>query len=207
MRSEAAIRHTGLRRGLSMAVGRPAPGAGPAPRGWQRAAGACVLPPGHLRMPCCRACARSASIRCRGSWVCRLTGRCARQVAGLDVGWGQELDLQRERGGGRWALTRELPPGRFPYKFIVDGRWTCSADHPTLMARRRPARARRAGSRQPLQRGRHAAVQRSAGSPSRRHSGQRATCGLPAWGASLECQRSSHACAKFGTGDARGATL
>lgn len=49
------------------------------------------------------------------------------------MGWGQQLDLQREPGSGRWVLRRELPPGRFPFKFIVDGRWTCSADHPTFM--------------------------------------------------------------------------
>ncbi|KAK9846581.1 hypothetical protein WJX81_006986 [Elliptochloris bilobata] len=55
------------------------------------------------------------------------------QVAGLDVGWGQQLDMEREVGSGRWVLRRELPPGKFPYKLIVDGRWTCSADHPTFM--------------------------------------------------------------------------
>lgn len=59
------------------------------------------------------------------------------QVAGLDVGWGQQLDMEREAGGGRWVLRRELPPGRFPYKLIVDGRWTCSADHPTFVVRGR----------------------------------------------------------------------
>ena len=51
------------------------------------------------------------------------------------MGWGQQLDMAREAGGGRWVLRRELPPGRFPYKLIVDGRWTCSADHPTFVVR------------------------------------------------------------------------
>lgn len=70
-----------------------------------------------------------ASSQANGLW--------AAQVAGLDVGWGQQLDLEREPGSGRWVLRRELPPGRFPFKFIVDGRWTCSADHPTFMVPRR----------------------------------------------------------------------
>lgn len=65
---------------------------------------------------------------------CCQSGVCW-QVAGLDVGWGQQLDMQREAGGGRWVLRRELPTGRFPYKLIVDGRWTCSADHPTFVVR------------------------------------------------------------------------
>jgi hypothetical protein len=139
--------------------------------------------------------------------VCRLTGGRAWQVAGLDVGWGQELDLQRERGSGRWTLTRELPPGRFPFKFIVDGRWTCSADHPTLMARRRPGRARRAGSRQLPQRCRHAAVQGSAGGESRTSFGpSEPTRGVPAWGAWRGCQRSPHAHAALGL-EMRGALL
>ena len=51
------------------------------------------------------------------------------------MGWGQQLDMAREAGGGRWVLRRELPPGRFAYKLIVDGRWTCSADHPTFVVR------------------------------------------------------------------------
>ena len=54
------------------------------------------------------------------------------QVAGLDVGWGQKLDLQLDPRTQRYTLERELPVGKFGYKFIFDDRWTYSADHPTL---------------------------------------------------------------------------
>ena len=57
------------------------------------------------------------------------------QVAGLDVGWGQHIDLEWNSKLHRYETTRSLPPGRYPYKFIMDGRWTYSADHPTFTVR------------------------------------------------------------------------
>ncbi|GLC68762.1 hypothetical protein PLESTF_000734000 [Pleodorina starrii] len=54
------------------------------------------------------------------------------KVAGLDVGWHQQLPLEREEGTGRMVLRRMLQPGRYAYKFVIDGNWTYSADHPTL---------------------------------------------------------------------------
>ena len=53
-------------------------------------------------------------------------------MAGLDVGWGQKLDLQLDTKTQRYILERDLPVGKFGYKFIFDDRWTYSADHPTL---------------------------------------------------------------------------
>lgn len=42
------------------------------------------------------------------------------QVAGLDVGWGQQLDMAvDERFQHRFALTRHLPPGQYQFKFII----------------------------------------------------------------------------------------
>ena len=40
------------------------------------------------------------------------------QIAGLDVGWGQRLDLHRSPQSQRFQVERELPVGRFPYKFL-----------------------------------------------------------------------------------------
>ncbi|KAG2454888.1 hypothetical protein HYH02_000719 [Chlamydomonas schloesseri] len=54
------------------------------------------------------------------------------KVAGLDVGWHQQLPLEREPGSSRLVLNRVLQPGKYAYKFVVDGNWTYSADHPTL---------------------------------------------------------------------------
>ncbi|GAQ77869.1 protein tyrosine phosphate [Klebsormidium nitens] len=50
------------------------------------------------------------------------------EVAGLDVGWGGRLQLERK--DGRWILERLLPAGRYQYKFIVDGHWTYNPDSP-----------------------------------------------------------------------------
>ena len=54
------------------------------------------------------------------------------QIAGLDVGWGQQIDMDYNSDRHRYEVIRHLPPGRYPYKFIMDGHWTYSADHPTF---------------------------------------------------------------------------
>ena len=53
------------------------------------------------------------------------------QVAGLDVGWHQKLDMVWDVPTLRWMLKRDLLPGSYPYKLVIDGNWTYSADHPT----------------------------------------------------------------------------
>ena len=55
------------------------------------------------------------------------------QIAGLDVGWGQRLDLELDPKTQTFAIEKELPVGKFGYKFIFDDRWTYSADHPTFL--------------------------------------------------------------------------
>jgi len=54
------------------------------------------------------------------------------QVAGLDVGWGNPLDMEWCPRLGRWQLQREMLLGQYQYKLIMDGVWTYSADHPTM---------------------------------------------------------------------------
>ena len=49
------------------------------------------------------------------------------------MGWGQRLDLQLNTKSQRFELGRDLPVGKFAYKFIFDDVWTYSADHPTLL--------------------------------------------------------------------------
>jgi hypothetical protein len=53
------------------------------------------------------------------------------QVAGLDVGWHTLLDLQENPVTHRLEVTRQLLPGSYPFKFILDGTWCPSHDHPT----------------------------------------------------------------------------
>lgn len=51
------------------------------------------------------------------------------------MGWNQRLDLQvapHRSGAHRFELKRSLLPGRYQYKFITDGMWSYSADHPTM---------------------------------------------------------------------------
>ncbi|XP_039022914.1 phosphoglucan phosphatase DSP4, amyloplastic-like isoform X1 [Hibiscus syriacus] len=46
------------------------------------------------------------------------------EVSGLDIGWGQRMPLKFNEQLGSWTLKRELPEGRYEYKYIVDGEWT-----------------------------------------------------------------------------------
>ncbi|WIA29029.1 hypothetical protein OEZ86_011543 [Tetradesmus obliquus] len=53
------------------------------------------------------------------------------QVAGLDVGWHTLLDLQENPVTHRLEVTRQLLPGSYPFKFILDGTWCPNHDYPT----------------------------------------------------------------------------
>ncbi|KAI3705510.1 hypothetical protein L1987_75749 [Smallanthus sonchifolius] len=44
-------------------------------------------------------------------------------IAGLDIGWGQRTPLTYDKNQGTWTLHRDLPEGRYEYKYIVDGEW------------------------------------------------------------------------------------
>ncbi|GBF90184.1 phosphoglucan phosphatase [Raphidocelis subcapitata] len=52
------------------------------------------------------------------------------QVAGLDVGWHQRIDLAENPKTKRLEVTRELLPGSYPFKFVIDEVWSASADYP-----------------------------------------------------------------------------
>ncbi|KAJ9545658.1 hypothetical protein OSB04_025365 [Centaurea solstitialis] len=45
------------------------------------------------------------------------------EIAGLDIGWGQRIPLKYDENQGSWNLHRDLPEGRYEYKYIVDGAW------------------------------------------------------------------------------------
>ncbi|CDO99830.1 unnamed protein product [Coffea canephora] len=48
------------------------------------------------------------------------------EISGLDIGWGQRMPLNFDEEQGSWILQRELPEGRYEYKYIVDGEWMCN---------------------------------------------------------------------------------
>jgi 1,4-alpha-glucan branching enzyme len=45
-------------------------------------------------------------------------------VAGSFNGWDQSKTPMRREGNG-WKTTLSLAPGRYEYKFVVDGQWVC----------------------------------------------------------------------------------
>lgn len=48
-------------------------------------------------------------------------------VAGTFNDWKPDkLPLKRDKAG-RWSVDLELAPGRYEFKFIVDGQWCCDA--------------------------------------------------------------------------------
>ncbi|URE31413.1 Dual specificity phosphatase, catalytic domain [Musa troglodytarum] len=50
------------------------------------------------------------------------------EVSGLDIGWGQRIPLKFNEEEGVWILEKNLPEGRYEYKYIVDGKWLCNKD-------------------------------------------------------------------------------
>jgi 1,4-alpha-glucan branching enzyme len=47
------------------------------------------------------------------------------QLAGTFNDWEPLAHTMEERGEGEWILAVPLEPGRYEYKFIVDGVWCC----------------------------------------------------------------------------------
>ncbi|KAK6933471.1 AMP-activated protein kinase, glycogen-binding domain [Dillenia turbinata] len=47
-------------------------------------------------------------------------------ISGLDIGWDQKILLEYDKYQDLWVLERELPEGRFEYKYIVDEEWLCN---------------------------------------------------------------------------------
>jgi len=44
-------------------------------------------------------------------------------VTGSFCGWTPEGRLLKHEGNGTWECTLTLPPGRYEYRFLVDGIW------------------------------------------------------------------------------------
>ncbi|KAK2969482.1 hypothetical protein RJ640_022196, partial [Escallonia rubra] len=52
------------------------------------------------------------------------------EISGLDIGWGQRIPLKYDEEQELWILDRELPDGRYEYKYVVDNEWLCNMNEP-----------------------------------------------------------------------------
>lgn len=53
-------------------------------------------------------------------------------LAGLDVGWHNRVPLEKDSETGKFVVVRQLPPGTYQYKFVVDGVWQPNLELPTV---------------------------------------------------------------------------
>lgn len=45
--------------------------------------------------------------------------------------WTEQLGMKRaEADGTQWEITKDLEPGHFTFKFVVDGTWTTGTEYP-----------------------------------------------------------------------------
>ena len=64
--------------------------------------------------------------------VFRLRSPAARSVAvtGAFCEWGESACPLRDKGDGTWERIMFLAPGRYEYRFVVDGRWCSDPANP-----------------------------------------------------------------------------
>lgn len=56
---------------------------------------------------------------------CRAPHAGVVHLAGTFNAWDPTASPLTRRADGTWAVTLDLPPGRYEYKFVVDGQWCC----------------------------------------------------------------------------------
>lgn len=49
-------------------------------------------------------------------------------LAGTFNDWSESGTPLKKNRNGNWSTILSLPPGRYEYKFLIDGRWCCSSD-------------------------------------------------------------------------------
>lgn len=74
--------------------------------------------------------ATSRDLRKRTVIACQAPDAAQVLLAGSFNGWKPEATPMKRRADGQWETSLELPPGRYEYKFIVDGRWCCEPGEP-----------------------------------------------------------------------------
>jgi 1,4-alpha-glucan branching enzyme len=56
-------------------------------------------------------------------FILEARGAKAVHLAGTFNDWDPQANALKKDRQGRWRCTLELPPGRYEYKFVVDGEW------------------------------------------------------------------------------------
>ena len=49
-------------------------------------------------------------------------------ICGSFNNWDEKSHALKKNGQGSWKITLELQPGRYEYRFIVDGGWECDQE-------------------------------------------------------------------------------
>jgi 1,4-alpha-glucan branching enzyme len=65
-------------------------------------------------------------------FVCHGDGAESVFLAGSFNDWDTTCTPMERRGDGSWKAELELAPGRYEYKFIVDGTWCCEPGRPDV---------------------------------------------------------------------------
>jgi 1,4-alpha-glucan branching enzyme len=74
--------------------------------------------------------AKTTKGRRRITFTARAPGAGSVFVAGDFNGWDEEKHGMARRPDGLWQKVLMLEPGRYEYKFKVDGQWTCDSGNP-----------------------------------------------------------------------------
>lgn len=64
-------------------------------------------------------------VKPRTSFGCHAAEASSVFLAGTFNDWNPQTDLMQRTPDGDWGIDLDLPPGRYEYKFVVDGQWCC----------------------------------------------------------------------------------
>lgn len=62
--------------------------------------------------------------------ACRAPGATAVHLAGTFNEWNPQGTPMKRTPDGEWEVELPLLPGRYEYKFVVDGQWCCEPGQP-----------------------------------------------------------------------------
>lgn len=62
-------------------------------------------------------------------FVCHAPEAKAVFLAGTFNGWSPESTPMAKDAEGNWSVAVDQKPGRYEYKFVVDGAWCCGPGH------------------------------------------------------------------------------